>query len=232
MPRVDEVKYATTPFARVLTAYMWSKTPPWNAPKLARVLGVHRVRVSSWTHNGIVPDMDTVLAVMARLGIPVSALVDAYKAEGLAAPPLTPEEAEASSALPPNAAQPAYQPIPTKRRGGAQPRTGEYAAEAARMEQEARALAEQESEREWRRMLNYTREAMSHAGMRAPDIQALLAHIQETRAGTIANQRHIAAEHADTTADADSDDAGPQEPDQPRQTTNGGGGGGRASRGR
>lgn len=92
MTRTAET-YSTTPFARMLTAYMWSQTPPWTTTQLGNVLGVTRVRIGRWIYHDIVPELDTMLAIMARLGIPLSRLIDAYVEAGLPVPPLTEEAA-------------------------------------------------------------------------------------------------------------------------------------------
>ncbi len=100
------LRYSATPFARTLTAFMWSKQPPWSAPKVAAVLGIQRGRVNNWLYHDIVPEINVILAVMAALEIPLSRLMDAYVAAGLPTPPLT--EAD----VPP----PAPEPAPSLRR--------------------------------------------------------------------------------------------------------------------
>src|SRR6185312_15396286 len=98
MPRPIE-KYSTTPFSRVLTRYMWSKVPPWNSTQVAAVLGIARSRVGNWLYKDITPEIETMLAVLAKLNIPVSTLLQAYAEDGKPIPPLTPEDA--AIALPP-----------------------------------------------------------------------------------------------------------------------------------
>lgn len=157
MPRPAE-QYSNTPFARMLTAFMWSKTPPWSTTKVAAVLNISRSRVSNWVYKNIVPDLDTMLVVMARLNIPVAALLQAYAEDGLPMPPLSVEEAkerqmsgaaseQSSSALPqprpapaPRTAasstpsSPSSTPVPHGRYG-LRPSTGPAA--AAQQEQQA-----------------------------------------------------------------------------------------------
>ncbi|HZC06488.1 MAG TPA: helix-turn-helix transcriptional regulator [Ktedonobacterales bacterium] len=122
MPRLDELKVSDSPFARVLTAFMWSKTPPWSASKVAAVLGIQRARVAKWVYGDTTPELDTVLVVMAKLGIPVRFLIDAYAASGIPVPPLDVDEAQVAAAeqqrvdtLGPAAS--AYYGVPAARRG-------------------------------------------------------------------------------------------------------------------
>lgn len=79
-----------TPFARVLVDYMWNRRsptrPPMNVPQLATKLGVPRQNVSNWIYRGTVPNFEVVLAVLARLNIPLRALYDAYQHAGLTVP--------------------------------------------------------------------------------------------------------------------------------------------------
>ncbi len=92
MPRTAE-RYSTTPFARVLTAFMWSKTPPWTSAKLAAVLGIARSRVGNWIYKDITPEIETMFVVFTRLNIPLIYLLRAYEEDGQLVPPLTDEDA-------------------------------------------------------------------------------------------------------------------------------------------
>lgn len=98
----DQSKLNATPFARVLTAYMWSKQPPWSATKTAAVLGLGRARVANWIYQGVEPELSTMISVLAKLGIPIRSLLDEYEKAGLPVPPLD----IASGTQPPATQQP------------------------------------------------------------------------------------------------------------------------------
>lgn len=125
MSRQQDQQVSDTPFASVLTAYMWSRQPPWSAAKTAAVLGIHRARVAKWVYGGITPEIETMLVVMARLNIPMRFLLDAYAARGIPVPPLdvTPElqsaqeEARASSVNTIGEAASQFYRVPPARRG-------------------------------------------------------------------------------------------------------------------
>lgn len=125
MPRQQDQQVSDTPFASVLTAYMWSRQPPWSAAKTAAVLGIHRARVAKWVYGGITPEIETMLVVMARLNIPMRFLLDAYAARGIPVPPLdvTPElrsaqeQARASSVNTIGEAASQFYRVPPARRG-------------------------------------------------------------------------------------------------------------------
>lgn len=151
MARTTE-EYSSTPFARMLTAYMWSQTPPWSTTKLATVLGISRIRVGRWIYHDIVPELNTLLAIMARLGIPLSRLMDAYVEIGLPVPPLTEDAARLMSQQSPSRLPPVQQPpqqpqtqlwpnaevtIPTSRQGNSTSAAAARAARAARSERAA-----------------------------------------------------------------------------------------------
>lgn len=206
MPRTTE-RFSDTPFARVLTRYMWSKQPPWTTTKLAAVLGIGRTRVGRWVYHNIIPELDTMIAVMARLNIPMSDLLDAYAEKGLPTPPLSPD---ASS--PTAHADQASAVIPAARQGrgggighGAGQRETERETEresGRETERESGREMEWAQEREadraaeWEKMLAHTREVMSLTGMPQSAIEALLKELKDTRDGKPTEaERRIAEEH-------------------------------------
>jgi transcriptional regulator with XRE-family HTH domain len=79
-----------TPFAQVLLDYMWNRRNPTQAPlgvaQLAARLGVPRQNVNNWIARGTVPTFEVILAVLARLDIPLRTLYDAYQRAGLTVP--------------------------------------------------------------------------------------------------------------------------------------------------
>lgn len=81
---------STTPFARVLTAWMWSKQPPWSAARLANALGMGRSRVSNWIYGNVEPELPTMMWVMEQLGIPTQQLIQAYAGASGQAPAAQP----------------------------------------------------------------------------------------------------------------------------------------------
>jgi Bacteriophage CI repressor helix-turn-helix domain len=89
MPRYVEPEQMT-PFAIVLTDFMWNKRPanrpPINVPQLAVRLKVPRQSVANWIYRGQVPSFEAILAVLAQLDIPLRTLYDAYKDSGLTVP--------------------------------------------------------------------------------------------------------------------------------------------------
>lgn len=198
-----------TPFARVLSAYLWSKTPPWSAGKLAAVLGLHRVRVAKWVYGDTIPELDTMLAVMARLNIPVRALVDAYAEAGVPVPPLDNDDATAAdqqarmAALGPTTASrypinPSSNPpvpgaIPEARQGrggGIGHTTGYQTSQPPSQsplmsqisEEERQRQAEEEADQQWQTMLTHTRKIMRMTGMKDSAIDAMLQSLSEDRA--------------------------------------------------
>ena len=89
MPRIAEPT-ELTPFAIVITNYMWNRRPPNRRPlttsQLAARLGVPRQSVNNWVYKGNVPTIEAVLAILAQLDIPLRELYDAYRNAGIAVP--------------------------------------------------------------------------------------------------------------------------------------------------
>ena len=208
MPRFAE-HFSETPWARVLTAYMWAHTPPWNAPKLSAVLGVQRNRVNNWIYYDIVPEIDTIIAVMARLDIPMSRLLDAYRASGQPVPPLLDPDPGNPTTVATTTAEGATAPreivIPSARRGrggGVGHRAGQSDVsetmpdgEAEGGETDGEGAHAPTTQEEWETMLAHTRQAMTLSGMPAAAIEVMLAHLEDTRAGrTTDAQRRLAEE--------------------------------------
>ena len=89
MPKyIDPVEL--TPFAQVLTDYMWNRRRPGRAPmaipQLAAKLDMPHQNVRNWIYRSTVPTIEIILAVLARLDIPMRALYDAYAQAGLPVP--------------------------------------------------------------------------------------------------------------------------------------------------
>lgn len=163
----DNLTVSDRPFARVLTAYMWSKQPPWSATRLANALGMGRARVVNWIYHNTDPDLATMLSVMAQLNIPTTTLLRAYEEAGLPTPPLTGDEA---------AAQPSTQP-PAMPQQQQLPSASETPSSAAETRDETRS----ETDAEWQTMLNHTRLVLRRTGMLDATIEALLSTLDADR---------------------------------------------------
>lgn len=176
----DNLTVSDRPFARVLTAYMWSKQPPWSATRLANALGMGRARVVNWIYHNTDPDLATMLAVMAQLNIPTTTLLRAYEEAGLPTPPLTGDEAAAQPSAQPStqpsampAAQPQQQQLPS---ASESPPAGE-----AQTQVDAQDDAQAETDAEWQTMLNHTRLVLRRTGMLDATIEALLSTLDADR---------------------------------------------------
>ena len=190
----DNLTVSDRPFARVLTAYMWSKQPPWSATRLANALGMGRARVVNWIYHNTDPDLATMLAVMAQLNIPTTTLLRAYEEAGLPTPPLTGDEAAAQPSTQPSTqppAMPQQQQLPS---ASETPPVGE-----AQTQVDAQDDAQAETDAEWQTMLNHTRLVLRRTGMLDATIEALLSTLDadrdETRSqGHSSREQRIAEE--------------------------------------
>lgn len=168
MPTIIQ-KFSDTPFARVLSAFMWRQQPPWTSAKLAHVLGIHRNRPGNWLYHDRVPELNDAISVMAHLGIPMQALLDAYAADGLPVPPLTYSDPRST--------------LPTPIGSG---EAAERAAQAQQGGDEASRAAQRRAEeerREWELMFLHTRRVMAELGMPPATVNAMLGEIQQRRLG-------------------------------------------------
>lgn len=175
----DNLTVSDRPFARVLTAYMWSKQPPWSATRLANALGMGRARVVNWIYHNTDPDLATMLSVMAQLNIPTTTLLRAYEEAGLPTPPLTGDEAAAQPSTQPSAqpaAPPQQQQLPS---APEPPPVGE-----AQTQVDAQDDAQAETDAEWETMLNHTRLVLRRTGMLDATIEALLSTLDADREKT------------------------------------------------
>lgn len=191
MPRFAEPT-EMTPFALVLTDYMWNKRPgnrpPMNTPQLAVRLGVPRQSVNNWIYKGNVPPLEAILAILAQLDIPLRALYDAYKDAGLRVPrwdendqeqPQTTTGKSVAERTKKQTAIPITQaPAPRPYVPPAQPYDPQ-AAEAA----------------EWQRISEQTATAMREAGMPAAEIEQVMANLRARQADASPMQAHLIAEH-------------------------------------
>lgn len=178
----DNLTVSDRPFARVLTAYMWSKQPPWSATRLANALGMGRARVVNWIYHNTDPDLATMLAVMAQLNIPTTTLLRAYEEAGLPTPPLTGDEAAAQPSTQP-VAQSSTQPVVQPQQQQL-PSAPEPPSSAAETRDEARDETRSETQAEWETMLNHTRLVLRRTGMLDATIEALLSTLDADREKT------------------------------------------------
>ncbi len=86
MPRYPEMPQEMTPFAKVLVDYMWNRRPPMTTHQLAIKLGVPKQSTSNWVVRNVLPPFETIMAILARLDIPLSTLYAAYKSAGILMP--------------------------------------------------------------------------------------------------------------------------------------------------
>jgi hypothetical protein len=74
-----------TPWGRVIVAYMYRGRGPDNPPltvgQLATKIGRPRQSVYNWVQRNMVPPLDEIFRVIDILGIPLSTVQEAYKAQ-------------------------------------------------------------------------------------------------------------------------------------------------------
>ena len=173
-----------TPFATVIVDYMASKRPVWTTGRLARELKLRRTTIANWVHHDVTPPLDKMLAVLAQLDIPISALLDAYRDAGLPTPALDYEDTRSGAAS------------GAKARGVRDTRdmrdTRDTRDARARATEITRAEAEEER---WSKRLETTREVMLATGFPAAALDSLLATIESSRAGDHPFAQRIAQEY-------------------------------------
>lgn len=216
MPRFAEIR-ELTPYGMVLTNYMWNRRRPNQRPmttsQLAIRIGVPRQSVNNWIYLGNVPPLETVLAVLAKLDIPMRELYDAYKLSGLPVPRWDAADTEAPQA------ENAGEHIASRGRKA----TTFPAADAPELPQspatdttappKAASTTDAPSPRpyvtpepldhateaaaEWDRIIAQTAEALRAEGLPEASIEAAVASLRTRQSsGPTPTERRIAAEHS------------------------------------
>lgn len=225
-----------TPWAQVLTDYMWNRRPanrpPMTTSILAAKLGINRTSVNTWIYRGAVPPIETILLVLAQLDIPLRTLYDAYSKAGLSVPRWDASDAE----------QPVIRRKETPQTsGGRRSRTqtrvpvptnlGDFSASSASGASGASDNSEapeplpytpppprdpaQENAEEWDRVIAQTSAALRAEGMPQATIEAVVASLRARQSGsTTTTQRHTRAEHSEDRRSPES----PESPETPDET--------------
>lgn len=251
MPRIAEPT-ALTPFAMVLTNYMWNKRPPnrqpLTTPQLAVRLGVPRQSVNNWIYKGNVPPIEAILAVLAQLDIPLRELYDAYKHAGLTVPRWDEADTEGPQivsgksvaertkkqtaiAIPTTATTQTTAPTTTTTTTTTTTPTAPtplpYTPPAEPYDRESLLAAEEN------RLIAQTRQALKESGASEELIAQAIAHIQAQRQQLITpREQQIIAEHTEPTQPAGSADTKPanNSPQTSKASKESNGGGTRPSR--
>lgn len=216
MPRYQEAE-AMTPFAQVLTDYMWNRRPanrpPMTTSILAAKLGVPRQSVNTWIYRGTVPPIETILLVLAQLDIPLRVLYDTYKRAGLSVPRFDISDQEPPIVQPRKPTSQRKQtrvPVPTNATDDEEPAPRPYVTPPPLNPAAERAG-------EWHDIIAQTTDALRARHMPEESIQAVIASLRDRQAG--ANRREhyaqaeLSTEHTGSTASADDDlSSAPAEP--------------------
>jgi hypothetical protein len=203
MPRYREAP-ELTPFAQVLIEYMWNRRNPTSAPlaapQLAARLGMPRQNVYNWIYRGTVPTFEIILAVLARLDIPLRELYDAYQRAGLPVPRW--DDSGASANVPTTSENP---PISRSRRPTALP-----VEEIERRRSVVIAPAPlpytppppldpaQDAAEEWDTIIAQTARSLRQAGMPQRMVDGAVAALRARQHNEDPFQRHVIAEHSDS----------------------------------
>ena len=220
MPRYQEAE-AMTPFAQVLTDYMWNRRPanrpPMTTSILAVKLGIPRQTLNAWIYRGTVPSIEDILLVLARLDLPLRALYDAYKRAGLSVPRFDttdPERPIIQQQKPTSQRRQTRVPVPTNatdddlpaadevatgnaNNAGGDTVGGDSAAPAPRPYVTPPPLDHAtEAAAEWDRIIAQTAAALRAEGLPEESIEAAVASLRTRQSGgPTPTERHIAAEH-------------------------------------
>lgn len=212
MPKYSEPR-ELTPWAQVLTDFMWNqrspRRPPLNVPQLAVRLGMPRQNVGAWIYRNVVPSFEIMMAVLARLNIPLRTLYDAYATAGL---PMPAWDASAAATTPTPADEEELPEIPRRRSSTALP-----VEEIERREsiqgnirgpeplpytpQPPRDLARELAE-EWDTVIAQTAKSLRDAGMPQAMVDGAIAALRARQRGEDPFQRHIDAEHSEPDPDS------------------------------
>ncbi|HEX9035497.1 MAG TPA: hypothetical protein VF808_00735 [Ktedonobacterales bacterium] len=187
MPR-EKSGLSPTPFAQVLTNYMARQRPIWTSGRIAQACRIRRSSVSNWLYHDITPPLDKMLMVLARLNIPMSELLDAYRAAGVPTPPLGFEEPSGSDGRDGPEGQTAYASGGAGHERPRQARIAEGAGTGAETSQE------QDAERRWREKIQATREVLTATGFPPAALDGLMASIEAARVGQAPLEKHITCE--------------------------------------
>lgn len=219
MPRYAELPDEMTPFGQLLIDYMWNKRPPNRPPlspnQLAIKLGVPKQNTNNWLFRASLPPFETMMAVLAKLDIPLRDLYDAYKRAGI----LMPRWDEHDTALPaPSLAD--LPPTPRTRKATAVP-TGANIPEKETEKDKAEAEAEatpaprpsvppQQTPSvpdEWAVMIAQTEATMRAEGAPEAMIAAVVKQIRNRQSGAPNRiQQHVIAEHSEPANDQPAND--------------------------
>jgi hypothetical protein len=209
MPRITEPA-ELTPFAMVLTDYMWNRRPahrqPMTTPQLAVRLSIPRQSVNNWIYKGNVPPLETVLAVLAQLDIPHSALYDAYRNAGLSVPRWNERDTRGPQLI----------------QGSVETRTRKQTTIPIENAPEPRpyipptGTPESRQQDAWDAMIAQTIHTLRAEGVNEEIIAAMVAHILRKQSGTPSlTEQHISAEYQELPASPESPES---PPDQSQQT--------------
>lgn len=184
-----------SPFGEVLVDFMSRQRPIWTTGKMAHALRTRRQTVGNWVYHDITPPVETMLEILAKLGIPLSEVLAAYQRRGVAIPMLT--APGAASETPVVASTPGV--------------TGQ----TEREHQQATQERERQRQREWDEMIAQTKKVMLATGFPEQALDALLAGIEAKRDGGSAIAPFITSEHAPIRASQEPEE--PEEPEEPRR---------------
>jgi CI repressor-like protein len=210
MPRYGEPPEAMTPFAQVLVNYMWNRRPwnrpPLTAPQLAVKIGVPKQSITNWILRGSVPPFETILIILAKLGISMRELYDAYAAAGLAVPAW--DDAELARLAEAGAPAPTEVPDTPRRRKPTTVTTSNAPAPRPYVTPAPYDATAAQAD-EYQRIIAQTEATMRASGAPESLIADVIAHIrtsqnQPPNASPI--HQHLIEEHTDNQGEDDSED--------------------------
>lgn len=206
MPQHARPPEQMTPFAQVLIDYMWNKRPrnqpPLTYAQLSVRLGVPKQSVSNWILRGSVPPLDTIMVILARLGIPLRDLYDAYLQAGLPTPAWDASDASPIASgieepVTPRSRKPTVAPLPAaplSESNSDVPQPKPYIPPAQPYNPEAAEAAE------WDRMIAQAQAVMRAEGASDELVDAITTHLRSRQQpGPDPMQQHIIAEHSEPT---------------------------------
>jgi hypothetical protein len=199
-----------SPFGEVITNFMARQRPIWTTGRVARELHTRRQTVANWVYHDITPPVGSMLEIMAKLGIPMSELIEAYQRRGVSVPELLPgmsledvtSGATGATGLgldervrPGLSGQPGAPATRGTQSAAHTPHTPRPLSEDERLRvQEER---ERLRQREWDNLIAQTRAVMLATGFPEQALDPLLASLKARRdSGEEPMARYIASEHA------------------------------------
>jgi hypothetical protein len=209
-----------TPFGQVIVDYMWNKRPanrpPLSANQLAIRLGVPKQNTNNWIFRASLPPFETIMAVLAKLDIPLRDLYDAYKKAGILMPRWDEQDTDSPVTrdnLPPTPrtrkATAISTSIASNDSGDDAPAPRPYTPPPAYNP------ADEESAN-WQRLAEQTEAAMREEGAPQAMIDAVVAHIRARQTGPDPIQHNLIAEHDESPATTSGT---PAESDTPNRQT-------------